>query len=296
MWMTNQKTHAKSTQQQSTTTTDQQQIESQLTETVGLDMVLERVRRCLSGRTSTHQTEILELSLRHIFISGDLLYNTLLTELTTATNQLSLSTDDGQSSETETDLQIHYCIWSLLQEIEALSDHLEPLCQLLNNATTEILEALDRSSSIYAHQYLTQEEQDADRTAILAAIEVAHIPDNTYYQWMQAVRLLTARLQSWQEANACRLAFAQHFAHIALVAPALNQIDATVDALLQTISAIFNTILPAFHTITKGDDETIAMLLLDLVQKSDQILLHLKTLTEPLCALIRQYGIESTLQ
>jgi hypothetical protein len=267
------------------------------TDAAGLDIVLARMQRCFASRAYPQDTEILDVSLRHIFASANTLYSSLLPELTASTI---LTTTDTQLAQIEQSLHTHYCIWYLLQEIEALLERLEPLCQLLIGAATNILEAFDRSCSIYETSYikkrLQQEGEDDENTEILAAIEVSHIPENTYYQWMQAVRLLTTRLQNWNTTNKTRTPFVNQFMPMTLAAPSLPHIDTAMDVLFENIHAIFGTMLPEFHTIAKGDDDTTATLLLDIVQKTDQILIQTRTCLEPLHTLIRQYGVESTLQ
>ena len=290
--MSNQKIRSNVMPQQATITTREQ------LEASGLTIVLHRVQHCFKGRVSTYNTELLELGLRHIFVSADLLYSILLPELTTMTNQQDTFVDNEDQSAPSTiqPPQTGFCAWPLLQELEALFIRLQPLCQLLNSATTNILEELDRSSSIYKHPYLQPEEHDMDlQDDALAASDVSHLPDNTYYQWMQAVRLLTDRLEVWQRANKERLLFVQNFTQSNPSASTLDQVDITLDALLLTLRKVFGTILPEFHTLEKGDDETIAMLLLDLIQKTDQTLLHLEALIEPLHALLHWYAMENTL-
>jgi hypothetical protein len=266
-------------------------------ENTGLTMVLERMRRCFWDRISNHHIDMLSMCLSNIFISVDELYRILLPELTTC---LQRNPTHSEKPITEQEISAHYCIWSLLQDIENALEHLEPLCHLLINTIMTTVEALDRSCSIYGaariKRQLLREGEDEESTEILAAISTAQISDHTYYHWMQAVRSLSEQLQQWQYCNQTRCSFAQQFDLFATMIPTLGQVDSMLDLIVDTMQAIFGQILPEFHMIARGDDETATTLLLDVTQKIDLILLTIHTQIEPLYILTREYAHKIKLQ
>lgn len=254
-----------------------------------LDIVLEHFQHCLLGRIEMSDSEILDISLRHIFENADILYNVLLPEMSQCTLHIIASNTPAAAAY---DTAPHYWIKSVLQDIEAVLERLEALSQLLITTTLTTLEALDRSCSVYGtariKKRLQQEGEDEECTELFATIELAHIPDSTYYQWMQALRLLTARLNSWQEQHQTYPIFttllsAQNGTH-----PALEHIDTTMNQARKCIATLFGTVLPEFHTVTRGDDATAAALLLNVMQYTDLLLADIDTLLEAIRVLIQQ--------
>lgn len=265
-------------------------------ENTGLPIMLERIRRCFWGRTSQQDIDMLAISLAHIFARTDTLYHVLLPELSASLQQ---HPHHVEQPLTEQDLPLHYCVWTLLQEIESTLEHLEPLCNLLITTSIHIVEALDRSCSIYGaariKRQLLLHGADEESTEVLAAISTDHIADSTYFHWMHAVSQVSARLQHWRTNNHTRLLFAQRFALFATMIPTLGQLDSALDLIAENTQAIFGLLLPEFHTVARGDDETAATLLLDIVQKIDQIQLAMDTQIEPLHILTREYAYKTTL-
>lgn len=220
-------------------------------------MVLERMRRCFWDRMSNHHIDMLSICLSNIFTSVDELYRLLLPELTTClqcnpidseepiteTNGAKTSNAPMARAKTSNAPTAHYCIWSLLQDIENALEHFEPLCHLLINTITTTVEFLDRSCSIYEaariKRQLLREGEDEESTEILAAISIAHTSDHTYYHWMQAVRSLSEQLQQWQYCNQTRCSFAQQFNLFATIIPTLGQLDSMLDLIVDTMQAIF---------------------------------------------------------
>jgi hypothetical protein len=262
-------------------------------ENPGLAMVLERMRRCFWDRMPHQHIEVLSLCLCNIFTNVDELYRVLLPELTTNLQANPILSEDPIT-------EGHYCIWNLLQDIESALEQLDPLANLLINTITAIIEALDRSCSIYgaarSKQRLLLDGEDEESTKLLTAISTAQISDTTCYYWMQAIRSLTDQLQHWQDCNQTRCSFAQEFALFASMLPTLGQLDSMLDLIVTTMQTIFGQLLPAFHTIARGDDETATTLLLDIMQKIDLILLTLNTQVEPLYILTREYVHKIQLQ
>jgi hypothetical protein len=262
-----------------------------------LDIVLERFQRCLLGRIETSDSEIFDISLRHIFENADILYSVLLPEMTQCTLHIIASNTPSAAAYASAP---HYWIKSVLQDIEAVLERLEALSQLLNTTTLTTLEALDRSCSVYGtariKKRLLREGENEECTEIFAAIEVAHIPDSTYYQWMQALRLLTARLNNWQEQHQTYPVFTSLLTTQNSLHPALERIDTTMDEARKSITTLFGTILPEFHTVARGDDEAISALLLNIMQYTDLLLSHIDMLLEAVRVLIQQDNHDGLLQ
>lgn len=254
-----------------------------------LDIVLERFQRCLYGRIEVGDSEILDMSLRHIFENADILYSVLLPEMTQCTLHIIASNTPSAAAY---DTAPQYWIKSVLQDIEAVLERLEALSQLLITTALTTLEALDRSCSVYGtarlQKRLQDEGGDEECTEIFAAIEIAHIPDSTYYQWMQALRSLTAKLTHWQEQHQTYPVFTTLLSTQNNIHPTLEHIDSTMNQARARIATLFGTILPEFHTVARGDDETTAALLLNIMQYTDLLLADIDTLLEAVRVLILQ--------
>ncbi|GCE27245.1 hypothetical protein KDA_27290 [Dictyobacter alpinus] len=256
----------------------------------GLEIVLERLQRCFANRISTAEIEVLEFSLRQLFEQANLLFGQLLPELALYANHLP---DDGE-------LTRFYNIKTLLQYLDSTLEWLNPLVQLILKSTTMILEALDRSCSLYGaarvKKRLLLQGEDEETTEVLAAIEVALIPDSTYYQWMQALRIITVRLQGWQQQQMDHRAFSALFAEQVHVNPALDSIGTTLPLLLDCFQTIFGSILPEFHTVARGDDETATVHLLNLIQYTDLLRAHVDSLLQSFRLLDSYYQHPETQQ
>lgn len=77
--------------------------------------------------------------------------------------------------------------------------------------------------------------------------------------------------------------------------PTLPQIDMALNTLLKSACTIFADILPDFQISEMDKDEKVTILLLDIIQRCDQILLQIGILVEPLHVLIGQYTLETTI-
>ncbi|GCF10502.1 hypothetical protein [Dictyobacter arantiisoli] len=261
--------------------------------TSSLDIVLERVQRCLTGRITPADTTLLAICLRQIFENAEILYSILLPELTLCATQMVEEHSDQSAS------LLYFNLKMLLQDSEIRLERLTPLGQLLQSTILTSIESLDRSCSIYGaariKRRLQQEGEDEERTDVLAAIEASHIPDSTYYQWMQALRLLTSRLQYWQEQNEQRLEFTLIFGSQPALQPTLQQIDTMFHLLVERLQKLFIIILPEFHNVARGDDETVVLHLLNLMQHIDLLLAHIDTLKEAIRVLIQCYEQDEAL-
>ena len=110
-------------------------------------------------------------------------------------------------------------------------------------------------------------------------------------QWEQAFGSLTEHLRSWHANHGDGRLFTSHFPHLADTIPTLAQANAAFALLLANTCSIFEDILPGLRALPAGDDEALATVSLDLMQKADQIYLQGHTLLEPLCCLIKQYAM-----
>ncbi|GCE05646.1 hypothetical protein KDAU_29750 [Dictyobacter aurantiacus] len=259
-------------------------------DTYGLELVLERLQRCLQGRLPRTEIELLLVCLRQVFENTDILYGLLLADLYYDVNQLANALS---GCATDGDDSVYVGLKIVLQDIEALLERLAELAQLLLGSLQRVFCALDRSCSLYGanrvKRRLRQEGEDEEKTDILAALELAYIPDSTYYQWMQALRLLTTRFQYWQQCKQACGSFSIVFASKPLLHPLLTSIDITLNQLRETIQTLFGTVLPEFHTVPRGDDASLALHLLNLMQYVDLLLHQLNRLREAMQLMADQY-------
>lgn len=263
----------------------------------GLEMALERLQRCLIGRVAIPEMEMLEMSLRCLFGLADQFYTALLPELTLTMAQVPLSTKP-------TDAQVRFTtaveVKLLLQDVETILERSLSFCQLLLSVTTSMLAALDRSCSIYGaariKKRLQQEGEDEERTDNIAAITASHIAASTHYQWMQAIRVVTEHVQGWQDMNTTRLPFAHVFGEQHPLQTTLLQLDTTIQLALDSLQYLFGTILPEFHTVALGDDATVALHMLNMMQYTDVLQTYFALLQETFDLVTRHYDREAGLQ
>jgi hypothetical protein len=270
----------------------------------GIDDALKKICNYFSNRLGIADIEILSFCLRHIFYNTNQIYMFLLPELTICTTESAQLEKDHPRARNMPmrnmpvkSINIQYRIWSSLQEIEVTLERLEPLCQLLISATTNMLNELDRTCRIHTtvrHTETgnTQQEQNGPDSE---ASNSNHIQsDNNKWQWglSQAIEKISMCAKN----NRARLSFSIQFAILEPMIPAITQIDSALDDLFKSIDAIFSDILPDIQRSASDSDESSATLLLDLIQRCDQILLQLVILAEPLHVLMGQYTLETTLQ
>lgn len=248
----------------------------------GPEIILGPLKTYFEGHADTDDLAILGFTLHHLFYSIDALYQIVLPELAESLNQ-------AQASQTELDtLLCQHRIWLRLREMQHLLERIEPLCHLLNGATTSILDALDIHSSARQQRELAthpgdKQQQDEDQPYE----QYLHVIEQE--QWEQTIAMLTGSLHEWQNYHDQRFSFTIRFAELITTIPALAQTDSALDLLLESAGAIFGDILLNFQAIAPGDDESIATLLLDLMQKADQLLLDVDILLEPMHALIKHH-------
>ncbi|MBV9229543.1 MAG: hypothetical protein JOZ18_09545 [Chloroflexi bacterium] len=239
--------------------------------TVGLASIFERLRAYLGARADAQDIEILSFSLHHLFCSIDILFQRALTQLTASTSQV---------REPQKDLRALYSGWVYLRQITCLLERIEALCQLLNGAATSILTALNATSSM---------AKIADAQTVDLGNEQNWYHSAAQEQWGQVAAIITECLSNWLECHESHLSFTTRFANLAAIIPALTHTDSAFDLLLENVCAIFGDVLQDFQAIALGDDEATATLLLDLMQKADQLLYQINILLGALHELIKQY-------
>jgi hypothetical protein len=255
--------------------------EDQYAESVELTIVLARLNSYCNGQVSVEDLELLGFSLHHLFYSVSALYRDVLPELA-AIGQPPLESRDGIN-----DLLRLHRIWTRLQTVKRLLGKIEPLCHLLSNTITCILDALDAPQSDYYLHTVPPEIPTQSYQEYLRYLEDQE-------EWERTVALLGEHVNAWQRCYEQRLFFATCFAHLSTAIPSLPQVDSAFASLLDAASAIFSDILLDFHAVSAGDAIAVATVLLDMMQKIDQILIQVDVLSEPLHALLKEHlvGVE----
>ncbi|MBA2677758.1 MAG: hypothetical protein H0U76_05110 [Ktedonobacteraceae bacterium] len=271
---------------------------------VEIDEVLGRLCTLFSGRVGIADRETLTFCLRHIFYNVNQLYTLFLPELTKCSlgkasagqKHLHIHTMPTRNMPVQ-NLMIQYSIWSLLQEIEATLERLEPLCQLVTSATTNILNELDRTCSIKNKREQARPGEIEDETPTDHAREsqgqTQQADDD---EWQLGLIQMREKTNAWLNSYEKQLSLSVQFAILAPMIPALPQIDAAFALLLKSSCAIFRDILPDFQASGTDEDEKGTTLLLDIIQRCDQIVLQIGILAQPLYVLTGQYTLETTMQ
>lgn len=234
-----------------------------------LDAVLARLLTHFTGRATKQDVETLDFTLRQLFSATDTLYRVVLAECITSNRQRAPQIDE------------RYHIWDQLQQIENLLERIEPLCYLLSNTISSLLDLLNRTCGL-ASQPPQQPTQGDDPSAPWRSRIAVHTP---------ATNNTSPPVERWRDWHNCQThSFVQQFANQEPPTSSLEQMDYALGLLRESITTIFGTILPAYQT--HSSDEATATLLFDLGQHIDQVLLHMGVLLEPLRALIAQFAPE----
>ncbi|HLZ63170.1 MAG TPA: hypothetical protein VKR06_40075 [Ktedonosporobacter sp.] len=250
------------------------ELDEQYSETMGLVIILERLRTCFKRCVDAEDMELLGFSLHHLFYGVNTLYQSVLPNLTACTAHIVEIETTG----------CQYCLWLHLQEVKRLLERIEPLCRLLNGAIISILDSLDALRRLGGEQKATRKDEGREKDQCWQQTMAQE-------RWELALSVLTDRLNSWHQYHTKRLSFTIQFTNLLPHIPTLAHMDTAFDLLLDNAGAIFGEILQDFQAISIGDDEAMATLLLDLMQKVDQLLLQIDILVEPLHMLIRYYAI-----
>lgn len=230
-----------------------------------LTTLLTYIQTYFDQRIIAEDLESFTFCFHRIFNSIDTLYLLRLPDLAVYTNRL------NTLANIQAQIDVHYHIWLCLQATKQQLERLEAHCQLATNLTFALLTALsleeppiNTQELLYQH-IITQEE------------------------WERELTVITERSNDWlQSHHNCPPLIAQ-FPHI----PAMLHGDTALDALLDNACAIFSDIFADFRTLTPGDDETLATLLLDIMQKVDLILLQVDIVLEQLYPLLKQFTVNT---
>ncbi len=174
--------------------------------------------------------------------------------------------------------------WTRLREIKRILERIEPLCQLLNDASSSVLfllSSLDTPTISPSPTTPAPPEEPSTSRLPSELLQDALIPV----------------LNTWQQCLSEQYTFHHHFAQLLSTAaatsatsitPTLPRIDNAFSLLLKSACSLFSNTLPALGTTRQ---EATAALLFDLMQKVDQILLQIDVMMAPLHTLIKYHSL-----
>lgn len=250
--------------------------ESLQLDATGLSVVLGHITAYLRNRAYTDDLDVLSFSLHHLFCRVDYLYRTVLPDI------LAISSAPISEEARFEDLLRHQHIWTKLRTIKHTLNRLEPLCNLLSDATACALDTLDiTGGTATAHRQSNKENEQVWLDAL------------TQERSDQALITLMESIAAWQESYNVLALFVDHFSRFAATIPLLIQIDEAFTIILDCAGAIFGDILPSFQAIAEYDDDAVATLLFDLIHQTDQLLAQCDAALDPLHALIEQFALKS---
>ena len=244
----------------------------QLTTPVDIAAMIRQLGSSIDPRTRAEDRDILCFCLHHLFLSIDTLSSVTYCIFT---EQVS-SADESLPAQTR-DLVQQHAIWTRLREIKHLLERIEPLCQLLNDASSAMLSSLDT-------QAISPSSTPPEESSTIQL---------SYEQLRDA---LTPVVDTWRQCLSQQHTFHHCFAHLLAATPTtsttptLARIDSAFLILLKSACSLFSETLPAFSTTRH---EATAALFLDLMQKIDQILLQVDVMMAPLQILIKHHGLET---
>lgn len=248
---------------------------------VGLSLILGQIATYFQHRTYADDIDVLSFSLRHLFCRIDYLYRTVLPDL------LSVSSAPIAEESRFEDLLRHQHIWTKLRTIKYTLNRLEPLCNLLGDATECMLDVLDMTGGE------TPAHKNSTPTPASEENELEWMQTLSHERLEQALTAVMESLAEWQESYNDLTLLVDHFSHLAPAIPELIQLDEAFTIVLDSAGAIFGDILPSFQALAAGDDDAVATLLFDLMHQADQLLAQYDTVLEPLHALIEQFALKS---
>jgi hypothetical protein len=217
--------------------------------------------------THTNDRDILCFCLHHLFLSIEALSRMLCRSFS----------EEISSAEPLSDsiwqMKQHRATWTYLREVKQALERVEPLCQLLNDASYAVLISL------------------ATPTASVPLQTIPTIPDTSFTIHLyceQFLSALTPSLNGWLQCLTQPATFRYRFAHLFSATPTLLQIDNAFSSLLKCACSLFRDALPALST---AQQEEITALLLDLMQKVDLILQQIDMIMVPLHTLSKQFAL-----
>ena len=239
-----------------------------------LTALLEPLQICCEWH-AFEEWECFNFCLRQFLSNVDMLYRVRLPELAAYTSQ--------QVEQTPGSEKLRECryIWTGLRAIVCLLEQTEPVCQLINSSTYRILEVLDDDSDIEAEQAVSGKDGKAGGSRLASSQE----------EWEHGYAAVLELLHAWRRyQDRCQI-FLVQFADFVNDVPGLLQVDSAFSLLLDHSCSIFGHILPKFYASSGDSDESIATLLLDMMQKIDLLLWQIDILLEVLHPLEKLYAI-----
>ncbi len=244
-----------------------------------LTILLEHMTGYFRKRGDADDLDALVFSLRHLFGRVNDLYRFALPAV-----MESHAEPDHERSFTEI-LLLRQHLWTHLRSVKFAVSRIEPLCHLLNNASERLLDALDNTDSA-----ATIASDDTIPRPVFPDDEPAWLPPAEQERWEHAFTIVMTTLRQWHEYYSLLVPFTAQFAHLVSSLTDLPRLDETFSVLLDCTGAIFGDIVPGFLAISANDDEAVCVLLLDLMQQSDQLQAQFDIAITPLQALIEQYA------
>jgi hypothetical protein len=245
----------------------------------GLSALLENVTAYFADRARVDDIETLNFSLHHLFGQVNYLFRAALPAIL----QIAL-TLPGQQPFLDVIRQEQH-IWTHLRAVKFSISRVELLCHLLNNAVERLLDDLDMTGMA-----ATVETHDTAPHLFLPEEGTIWQPSLAQERWEQALRAVMTGIGQWHEHYEALPAFATQFAQIVPTIPTLLHIDETFSVLLDCAGAMFGDIVPGFQAVSANDDDAVCVLLLDLMQQSDQLQAQFDRAIEPLHALIERFA------
>jgi hypothetical protein len=260
--------------------------ESRFVGAAALSVILGQMVSYFSGRANVDDTNVLTFSLHHLFCQVDYLYRSALPEL------MSVTPSAMTAQRLAGDLLRHQHIWTKLRTIRHTLNRMEPLCNLLSDATECILDDLDITSDAMIAPDTTNDNTVPRLSTPAQDDEQDWLQSLNQERWEQALSVVTENLGQWQLSYNQLALFVNHFALVTSTISSPTQLDEVFNILLDSAGAIFGDILPGFQAISVSDDDAVATLLFDLMHQSDQLLLQFDAALEPLQALIETYALD----
>ncbi len=258
---------------------------------VELQVLLDKFQDYFAGRSQIPDVPIVLFGLQHLFCSMHTLCTLLLPEITReAIKNIPSDENRGKDGE-ENDA---YGLWLLLQNGIELLLKIEPLCQLLQNALIEMLETLDATCSIRNLANL-QDTDEMIQVAYSAKRRCTYIVTRDQDRWQWAITRMRKRITDWRRHTLERLTrLRQETVKAAGEENTLTLLESIVlinrlgNACIESSGAIFGDILPDLHILAPGDDEAAAIVLLDLMQRLDQLVMQVGQIVQPLHTMLYQ--------
>jgi hypothetical protein len=253
-----------------------------LTQPVDLAALITRLCNSIDPLMHSDDRAILCFCLHHLLIGIDTLSRTTYGLFTEQTSSAAESPPNTMQN-----LMQRRATWTRLRDIKRILERIEPLCQLLNDASSSMLSLLSSLDTQAISPSPTTPALPEDASTASTIQPLAE-------QFQDA---LIPVLDTWQHCLSEQYTFQRCFAHLlsatdatstTSTAPALPRIDSAFSLLLKSACSLFSDTLPALNTTRQ---EATATLLFDLMQKVDQILLQIDVIMTPLHTLIKYYAL-----